>query len=136
MLAWTSSTTSPREVVVVPLNPDKIRLEFSRLEGSSPICLIIDACKRLVELLGLTRIRLTSKSPILRNRIRALRCGFSIRVGFTRGKMIVLSIGWAFPPINLGRMELICSCTDATCSNLCLFRLESTPRPGVLHGYS
>ena len=65
-LAWTGSTTSQRKVVVAPLNPDKIHPGFSRLEGSSPIYLITDACKRSVELPGSTRIRLTSKSPIPR----------------------------------------------------------------------
>ena len=154
-LAWTGSTTSQRKVVVAPLNPDKIRPGFSRLEGSSPIYLITDACKRSVKLPGSTRIRLTSKSLIPRVRIRASRYGCNIQVGSTRGKMIVPSIGWALPPVNqdtlpLGyawslpldlsiagreevprtkpgsvRMELIRSHTDAARNSLCLFRLES-----------
>ena len=123
--AWTGSTTSPRDVVAAPLNPDKIHPRLSRLEGSSPICLITDAYKRLVELPGSTKIRLTSKYPIPRDRIRTSQCGCNIRMGSTRGKMIVLSIRWALPPVNLGRTELIRSRTDATRSNLCLFRLES-----------
>ena len=122
---WTGSTTSPMEVVATPLNPDRIRPRFSRLEGSSPICLITDACKRSVELPGSTRIRLASKSPIPRDRIRASRCGCNIRVGSTKGKMIVSSIGWALPPVNPSRMELIRSHTDVAHSSFCLFRLES-----------
>ena len=98
---------SPMEVVVASLNLDKICPRFSRLEGSSPICLIIDSCKRSAELPGSTRIHLTSKSPILRNRKRASRCGCSIHVGSTRRRMIVPSIGWALPSVNPGRMELI-----------------------------
>ena len=50
--AWTSSTASLRKVVAAPLNPDKIRPGFSMLEGSSPICLITDACKKSVKLPG------------------------------------------------------------------------------------
>nr|CAN64105.1 hypothetical protein VITISV_030642 [Vitis vinifera] len=111
--AWTSSTTSPREVVAAPLNPEKIRLGFSRPESSSPICLITDTYKRSAELPGSTRIHLTSKSPIPRDRMRVSRCGCNIRVGSSRGKMIVPSIGWALPPVNSGRMELTHSCTDA-----------------------
>ena len=123
--AWTGSTTSLRDVVAAPLNLDKIHPRFSRLEGSSLICFIIDAYKRLVELPESTKIRLTSKYPIPRDRIRTSRCGCNIRVGSTGGKMIVLSIGWALPSVNLGRTELIRSCTDAARSSLCLFRLES-----------
>ncbi|RVW59126.1 hypothetical protein CK203_105522 [Vitis vinifera] len=40
-----------------------------------------------------TRMRLTSKSPISRDRMRASRCGCSVRVGSTGGKMIVSSMG-------------------------------------------
>ena len=122
--AWTGSTTSPREVVVAPLNPEKIRPGFSMSDSSSPICLITDACKRLAELSGSTRIRLTSKSPIPRDRMRASQCGCNIRMGSTRGKMIVPSIGWALPQVNPGRMELTRSRTDAARSSLCFFRLE------------
>ena len=123
--AWTGNTTSPREVVAAPLNPDKIRLGFSKPEILSPICLISDACKRSAEQPGSIRIRLTSKSPILRNRMRASRCGCNIRVGSTGGKMIVPSIGWALPPVNPGWMELTRSHIDAARSSLCLFHLES-----------
>ena len=69
--AWTNNTMSPREVVAAPLNPEKIRPGFSRLEGSSPICLITDTYKRSIELPESIKIRLTSKSPIPRDRIRA-----------------------------------------------------------------
>ena len=123
--AWTGSTTSPREVVAAPLNPDKIRPGFSMPDSSSPICLITDACKRSAELPGSTRIRLTSKSPIPRDRMKASRCGCNIHVRSTRGKMIVPSIGWALPPVNSGRMELTHSRIDAAHSSLCHFRLES-----------
>ena len=123
--AWTGNTTSPREVVAAPLNPDKIRLGFSKPEILSPICLIIDACKRSVELPESTRIRFTSKSPIPRDRMKASRCGCNIRVGSTGGKMIVPSIGWALPPVNPGWMELTRSHIDAARSSLCLFHLES-----------
>ena len=123
--AWTGSTTSLRDVVAAPLNPDKIRPGFSRPDSSSPVCLITDAYKRSAELPGSTRIRLTSKSQILRDRMRASQCGCNIRVGSTEGKMIVPSIGWAFPSVNPGRMELTRSRTNAAHSSLCLFRLES-----------
>ena len=69
--AWTGITISPKEVVVALLNPDKIRLGFSRPDRSHPIWLITDACKRSAELPGSIRIRLTSKSPIPRDRMRA-----------------------------------------------------------------
>ena len=123
--AWTGSTTSPREVVAAPLNPDKIRPGFSRLEGTIPICLITYTYKRSVELPGSTKILLTSKSPIPRDRIRVSWSGCNIRMGSTRGKMIVPSIGWALPLVNSGRMELIHSRIEAARSNLCLFRLKS-----------
>ena len=90
---WIGNTTSPRELVKAPLNPDNIRLGFSRLEGMNPICLITDTCKRSTELLRSTKIRLTSKSQILNIRIRASWCGCSIRVGSTRGKRITPFIG-------------------------------------------
>ena len=37
--AWTSNTTSPREVVVAQLNLDTIRPGFSRAKDGKPICL-------------------------------------------------------------------------------------------------
>ena len=123
--AWTGSTKSPREVVAAPLNPDKIRPGFSMLEGSSPICLITDACKRSVKLPGSTRIRLTSKSPIPRDMIRASRYGCNIRVGSIGEKMVVPSIRWALPLVNPGQTELIRSRTNTARNSLCLFRLES-----------
>ena len=107
------------------MDPDKIHPGFSKLEGSSPICLIISTCKRSVELPGSTRIHLTSKSLIPRDRIRASRCGCSIRMGSIGGKMIVPSIRWVLPSVNPVWMELIRLRTDAAYSNLCLFRLES-----------
>ncbi|RVW22445.1 hypothetical protein CK203_099234 [Vitis vinifera] len=75
--AWTGSTMSPKEVVDDPLNPDKIRPGFSR------------------------------PSPISRDRMRASRCGCSVRVRSTGGKMIVPSMGRGPPPVSPGRMELI-----------------------------
>ena len=122
---WTGSTASPREVVEAPLNPDRTRLGFSRLEGTSPSCLTTDTCKRSVELPRSTKIHLKSKSPIPRDRIKASRCGCNIRMGSTGGKMIVPSIGWALLLVNPGRMELTRSPTKAARNNLCLFRLES-----------
>ena len=122
---WTSSTASPREVVEAPLNPDRTRLGFSRLEGTSPICLTIDTCKRFAELPGSTKIHLSSKSPIPRDRIKASRCGCNICMGSTGGKMIVSSIGWVLLLVNPSRMELTRSRTEAAHSSLCLFRLES-----------
>lgn len=121
---WIGSTTSLREVVEAQLNLNKIHHEFSKLEGTSPIYLITDICKRSAELQGSTKIRLTSKSQIPRDRIRASRCGCNIRTGSTRGKMIVPSIGWALFLVNSGRMELTRSQTEAARNNLCFFRLE------------
>ena len=57
--AWKGNTMSPRDIVEAPLNPDNIRLGFSRFEDENPICLITDTCKRLIELPGSTKIRLT-----------------------------------------------------------------------------
>ena len=71
--AWTGSTISPNEVVAVSLNLEKIRPRFSRLVRLRPMWLITDAYTRSVELLGSIRMRLTSKSPIPRDRMRALR---------------------------------------------------------------
>ena len=100
-------------------------IENFRSDSSSPICLITDAYKRSVELPGSTKILLTSKSPIPRDRMRASRCDCNIRVGSTRGKMIVPFIRRAFPPVNPSRMELTRSRIDAARSSLCLFHLES-----------
>ena len=96
--AWTDSTISPKEVVDDPLNLDKIRPGFSRLVRLCPMWLMTDACTRSAELPGSTRMRLTSKSPISKDRMRASRCGCNIRVGSTGGKMIVPSMGQAPPP--------------------------------------
>ena len=122
--AWTGSTMSHREVVVAPLNPNKIRPGFSKPDSSRAIWLTTDACKRSIELPGSIRIRLTSKSPISRDMIRASRCGCNIRVGSTGEKTIVPFIGWALPSVTPGRMVLTRSHTDASCNNFCLFRLE------------
>ena len=121
---WTGSTTSPREVVEALLNPEKIRPMFSRLDGTNPICLITDTCKRSVKLPKSTKICLTSKSPIPRDKIRASQCGCNIRMGSIREKKIVPSIRWTLPLANPGRIELTRSRTKATRNNLCLFRLE------------
>ena len=123
--AWTSSTISPKEVVAAPLNPNKIHPGFSRPIRLHPIWLITDACKRSVELPGSTRMRLTSKSPISKDGMRASRCGCNIRVGSTGGKMIVPSMGRGPPSVIPGRMELMRSRTDAARNNLCRFHLES-----------
>ena len=122
---WTGSIMSPKEVVDDPLNPDRIRPGFSRPVRLCPMWLTTDACTRSTELPGSTRMRLTSKSPISRDMMRASRCGCNIRVGFTGGKMIVPSMGRGPPPVIPGRMELIRSHTDAARNNFCLFHLES-----------
>ena len=123
--AWTGSTMSPKEVVDDPLNPDKIRPGFSRFVRLCPMWLTTNACTRSAELPGSTRMRLTSKSPISRDRMRASRCGCSVRVGSTGGKMIVPSMGRGPPLVSPGRMELIRSRTNAARNNFCLFLLES-----------
>nr|CAN60960.1 hypothetical protein VITISV_013252 [Vitis vinifera] len=123
--AWTGSTMSPKDVVDNPLNPDRIRPGFSRPVRLCPMWLTTDACTRSVELPGSTKMRLTSKSPISRDKMRVSRCGCSVRVGSTGGKMIVPSMGRGPPLVNPGRMELICSRIDAARNNFCLFRLES-----------
>lgn len=92
-LSWIGNMTTPREVVEAPLNLDNIRPGFSRLEGINPIYLIIDTCKRSVELPGSTKIRLTLKSSIPSVKIRASRCCCNIRVRSTKGKRITSSIG-------------------------------------------
>ena len=121
---WTSNTTSPREIVDASLNSDNIRLGFSKTKGESLICLYADICKRLVELPESTKILLTSKSPIPNVRIKASSCGWSTRLGLTRGKVIIPSIGCMLLLGKLYWMELICSLTETAQSNLCLFRLE------------
>ena len=88
---------SPKEVVDTSLNPDKIRPGFSRLVRLCPMWLMSDACTRSTELPGSTRMRLTLKSLISRDRMRASRCGCNICVGSTGGKMIVPSMGRAPP---------------------------------------
>ena len=123
--AWTGSTISPKEVVDDPLNPDKIRPGFSRPVRLCPMWLTTDACTRSAELPGSTSMRLTSKSPISRDRMRASWCGYNIRVGSTDGKMIVPSMGQGPFPVILGRMELTRSRTNAARNNFCLFRLKS-----------
>ncbi|RVW47933.1 hypothetical protein CK203_096802 [Vitis vinifera] len=97
--AWTGSIMSPKDVVDDPLNPDKIRPGFSRPARLCPIWPMTDACTRSAELPGSTKIRLTSKSPISRERMRASRCGCSVRVGSTGGKMIVPSMGRGPSPV-------------------------------------
>ena len=121
---WIGNTMSPKDIVEAPLNPNNIRLGFSRFEGVNPICLITDICKRSAELLESTKIRLTSKSLIPNVKIRASQCGCNILLGSTRGKVITPSIGHVLPMVNPGRMELTYSRTDAARNNLCLFRLE------------
>ena len=123
--AWTGSTMSPKDVVEDRLNPDRIRPGFSRPVRLCPMWLTTDACTRSAELLGSTRMRLTSKSSISKDRMRASRCGCNIRVGSTGRKMIVPFMGRGPPSVILGRMELTHLRTDAARNNFCLFRLES-----------
>ena len=123
--AWTGSIMSPKDVVDNPLNPDRIRPEFSRPVRLCPMWLTTDACTRSVELPRSTKMHLTSKSPISRDRMRASRCGYSVRVGSTGGKMIVPSMGRGPPPVRPCRMELMHSRIDVARNNFCLFRLES-----------
>ena len=123
--AWTGNMMSPKDGVDEPLNPDRIRPGFSRPARLCPMWATTDACTRSTELPGSTRIRLTSKSPISRDRMRASRCGCSVRVGSIGGKMVVPSMGRGPPPVSPGRMELMRSHIDATRNNFCLFRLES-----------
>ena len=123
--AWTGSTMSPNDVVDDPLNPDRIRPGFSRPVRLCLMWLTTDAYTRLVKLSGSTKMRLTSKSPISRDKMRVSRCGCSVRVGSTGGKMIVPSMGRGPPPVSPGRMELMCSRIDAARNNFYLSRLES-----------
>ena len=95
--AWTGSTMSPNEVVAAPLNPDKIRPGFSRPIRLRPMWLITDACKRSAELPGSTRMRLTSKSLIPRDRMRTSWCGCNIRVGVYWGENDCLIYGPGAP---------------------------------------
>lgn len=80
------------DVVEALLNPDSIRLGFSKLEGINPIYLITDICKRSVELPWLTKIHLTLKSPIPSFKIRASWCDYNTQAGSIGGKMITPSI--------------------------------------------
>ena len=123
--AWTSNTMSPKEVVDALLNPDRIRPGFSRPMRLCPMWLMTDACTRSVELPGSTRMRLTSKSPISKDRMRASQCGCNIQVGSTGRKMIVPFMRRGPPSVIPGRMELTRLRTDAARNNFCLFRLES-----------
>ena len=112
-LAWTSSTTSPREVVKAPLNLDSIRPGFSRVDGGNPICLNADIYNKSTKLPRSTKIRLTSKSVIPNVRIRASSWCCSTQLGSTRGNVIIPSMG-RMPP--LGKpiwRELTCSLTEA-----------------------
>ena len=61
---WMGSTTSPKEVVDAQLNPNNIRLGFSKVDGENPICLNTDICNKSAELPGSIKICLTSKSLI------------------------------------------------------------------------
>ena len=103
--AWIGSTISPKEVVDAPLNPDKIRPGFSRPARLRPMWLMTDACTRSVELPRSTRMRLTSKSPISRDKMRVSRCGCNIRVGSTGGKMIISSMGQGPPSPSYPRQD-------------------------------
>ena len=122
--AWTGNTMSPRDVVVALLNPDNTCFGFSRTVGRSLICLYVDICKRSTELPGSTKILLTSNPLIPNVRTRVSSCGYSTRLGFTGGKVIIPSIGCVPLLGKLCWIELTYSITEATCSNLCLFRLE------------
>ena len=90
--AWTGNTTSPREVVEAPLNPNSIRPRFFMVDGGSLICLYVDIYKRSVELLGSIKICFTSKSLIPSVRIRVSSCGYSTQLGSIGGNVIISSI--------------------------------------------
>ena len=75
---WTGNTMSPKDVAEAQLNLDNIRPGFSKFEGENPICLITNTFKRSTELLGSTKICLTSKSLIPNIKIRASRYGCNI----------------------------------------------------------
>ncbi|RVX20600.1 hypothetical protein CK203_002922 [Vitis vinifera] len=95
-----------------PLNPDKIRPGFSRPARLCPIWPMTDACTRSAELPGQPRYVLHQNLLFL-ERMRASRCGCSVRVGSTGGKMIVPSMGRGPSPVRPGRMELMRSRIDA-----------------------
>ena len=101
---WTGSSTSPREVVKAPLNPDIIRLGFSRADGGNPICLNVNICNRSVKLSGSTKIHLTSKSLILNVRIRASSWGCSTSLGSIEGECNYPIYG-AYAPIGQASSE-------------------------------
>ena len=96
-LACTGNTTSPKEFVKAPLNPDSIHLGFSRVDGRSPICLYANIYKRLVELPGLIKTLLTSNSLIPSIRIRASLYGYRTQLRFIGGKVVIPSTGCALP---------------------------------------
>ena len=112
--AYTGNTTSPKEFVEAPLNPDSIHLGFSRVDGRSPICLYANIYKRLVELPGLIKTLLTSNPLIPSIRIRASLYGCRTQLGFIGGKVVIPSTRCALPPDKLCWMELTCSLIEAT----------------------
>ena len=115
---------SPRDVVEAQLNPDSIRSGFSRADDGNPICLNVDICNRSVELSRSTKICLTSKSLIPSIRMRASSCGCNTQLGSTGEKVMTSSIRRVPPLGNPSWMELTCSRTETTRSNLCFFYLE------------
>ena len=98
-LACTDNTTSSREVVVAPLNPDSICSGFCRADGRILIYLQADICKKSIELPGSIKTFLTSNPLIPSVRIRACSCGCRTRLAFIRVKVIVSSTGRT-PPIR------------------------------------
>ncbi|RVX20132.1 hypothetical protein CK203_004760 [Vitis vinifera] len=97
----------PKDVVEDPLNPDKIRPGFSRPETVSHVA--TNACTRSPNCLG--QQDTPHRSLLSRDKMRASRCGCSVRVGSTGGKMIVPSMGRG-PLLSPGRMELMRSRID------------------------
>ncbi|RVX00269.1 hypothetical protein CK203_026644 [Vitis vinifera] len=79
--------------------PSLIRPGFSRPARLCPIWPMTDACTRSAELPGSTKIRLTSKSPISRERMRASRCGCSVRQFLPFPPGIVFLVRWA--PVDI-----------------------------------
>ena len=122
--SWTGNTTSARDVVETPLNPNSIRLRFSKAGNGNPICLNADICNRLAELPGSTKIRLTLKSLIPRVRTKTSSWDYNTQLESIGGKVITPSIGHVSPLGKLGWMEVTCSLTEANQSNLCFFHLE------------
>ena len=116
------NTTSPRDIVVTLLNPNNIHLECSKAISRSPICFYVDIYKRSTELLGSTKILLTSNPLIPSVRTKVSSCGCSTRLQFTG--VIISSIRHAPPLGKLCWMKLTCSLTKVACNILCLFRLE------------